>query len=106
MPDVKDKGIEMKLKINQTSDIVKINIEGNLESTTLKPFTDKIANIPSYDKDVEVDLALVDYIDSSGIRALLTLKKRLKEIDKNLTILNSSENVKRILQLSSLQGIL
>jgi anti-sigma B factor antagonist len=106
MPDVKDKGIEMKLKINQTSDIVKINIEGNLESTTLKPFTDKIANIPSYDKDVEVDLALVDYIDSSGIRALLTLKKKLKEIDKNLTILNSSENVKRILQLSSLQGIL
>jgi len=106
MPDVNDKGIEMNIKINQTSDIVKINIEGNLESTTLKPFSDKIANIPSYDKDVEVDLALVDYIDSSGIRALLTLKKKLKEIDKNLIILNCSENVKRILQLSSLEGIL
>jgi fatty-acyl-CoA synthase/long-chain acyl-CoA synthetase len=96
----------MKIRINQTSELVKINIEGNLESTTLKPFTDKISNIPGYDKDVEVDLSLVDYIDSSGIRALLTLKKKLKDIDKNLIILNCSDNVKRILQLSSLQGIL
>lgn len=96
----------MKIKINQTSDIVKVIIEGNLEATTIKPFSDKIANIPGYDKDVEIDLALVDYIDSSGIRSLLTLKKKLKEINKNLTIANSSENVKRILQLSSLQGIL
>jgi anti-anti-sigma factor len=96
----------MKIKINQTSDIIKIGIEGNLESTTLKPFNDKVANIPSSDKNVEIDLALVDYIDSSGIRTLLTLKKKLNEIDKNLTIVNCSENVKRILQLSSLQGIL
>ncbi|MBP7737301.1 MAG: STAS domain-containing protein [Spirochaetes bacterium] len=96
----------MKIKINQTSDIIKIGIEGNLESTTLKPFNDKVANIPSFDKNVEVDLALVDYIDSSGIRTLLTLKKKLNEIDKNLTIVNCSDNVKRILQLSSLQGIL
>ncbi len=96
----------MKIKINQAGDIIKISIEGNLESTTLKPFNDKVASIPSFDKDVEIDLALVDYIDSSGIRTLLTLKKKLKEIDKNLTIVNSSENVKRILQLSSLQGIL
>jgi len=96
----------MKLRINQTSELVKIIIEGNLESTTLKPFTDKITNLPGYDKDVEVDLTLVDYIDSSGIRALLTLKKKLKDVEKNLIILNCSENVKRILQLSSLHGIL
>ena len=96
----------MKLKINQTGDIIKIGIEGNLESTTLKPFNDKVSSLPGLAKDVEIDLALVDYIDSSGIRTLLTLKKKLKEIDKNLTITNSSENVKRILQLSSLQGIL
>ncbi|MBN1496134.1 MAG: STAS domain-containing protein [Spirochaetes bacterium] len=96
----------MNIKINQTSDVVRVIIEGNLESTTIKPFSDKISNIPGYDKDVEIDLALVDYIDSSGIRSLLTLKKKLKEIDKNLTITNSSENVKRILQLSSLQGVL
>jgi len=96
----------MKIKINQTSDLIKIGIEGNLESTTLKPFNDKIAGIPGFDKNVEIDLALVDYIDSSGIRTLLTLKKKLNEIDKNLTIVNCSDNVKRILQLSSLQGIL
>jgi anti-sigma B factor antagonist len=96
----------MKIKVNQTGDIIKIGIEGNLESTTLKPFNDKVTSLQNSDKDVEIDLTLVDYIDSSGIRSLLTLKKKLKEINKNLTIVNCSENVKRILQLSSLQGIL
>jgi anti-anti-sigma factor len=96
----------MKIRINQTNELVKIIIEGNLESTTLKPFTDKIATLPGNDKNVEIDLSLVDYIDSSGIRALLTLKKKLKDVEKNLNIVNSSDNVKRILQLSSLQGIL
>ncbi|MBN2159287.1 MAG: STAS domain-containing protein [Spirochaetes bacterium] len=96
----------MKIKINQTSDLVKISIEGNLESTTIKPFNDKIANIPSYGKNVEIDLAHVDYIDSSGVRALLTLSGKMKDIDKTINIINCSENIKRILQLSSLQGIL
>ncbi|OHD64045.1 MAG: hypothetical protein A2176_05480 [Spirochaetes bacterium RBG_13_51_14] len=96
----------MKIKINQTDDTVKVSLEGNLESTTIKPFSDKITNIHSYGKNVEIDLGKVDYIDSSGIRILLTLKKKLQEFEKNLTIINCSENVKRILQLSSLQGIL
>ncbi len=94
------------IKINQTDEIVKLSIEGNLESTTIKPFSDKVANIPGFGKNVEIDLGLVDYIDSSGIRALLTLSKKMTEINKKLTIINCSDNIKRILKLSSLQGIL
>lgn len=86
--------------------MVKISIEGNLESTTIKPFNDKISNIPGYGKNVEIDLAHVDYIDSSGVRALLTLSGKMKDIDKSINIINCSENIKRILQLSSLQGII
>jgi anti-anti-sigma factor len=95
----------MKVKINQGTDIIKIVIEGNLESTTIKPFNDKIANIPGLAKNVEVDLEQVDYIDSSGIRAILTLSNKLKETNKNLSIINCSDNIKRILKFSSLQGI-
>jgi anti-anti-sigma factor len=95
----------MKVKINQTADLVKIIIEGNLESTTIKPFTDKIATITGFGKDVELDMGQIEYIDSSGIRSLLTISKKLMDINKKFTIINCSENLKRILQLSSLQGI-
>jgi anti-anti-sigma factor len=95
----------MKVKINQGTDIIKIIIEGNLESTTIKPFSDKIANIPGLAKNVEVDLEKVDYIDSSGIRTLLTLSNKLKDTNRNLSIINCSDNIKRILKFSSLQGI-
>jgi anti-anti-sigma factor len=95
----------MKVKINQGTEIIKIVIEGNLESTTIKPFNDKIANIPGLAKNVEVDLEQVGYIDSSGIRAILTLSNKLKDSNKNLSIINCSDNIKRILKFSSLQGI-
>ena len=95
----------MNVKINQGTDNVKIIIEGNLESTTIKPFSDKIANIPGLNKNVEIDLELVDYIDSSGIRTLLTLSNKLKESNRNLSIINCSDNIKRILKFSSLQGL-
>ena len=95
----------MKVKINQGTNITKIVIEGNLESTTIKPFSDKIANIHGLAKNVEVDLEKVDYIDSSGIRALITLSNKLKEANLNLSIINCSDNIKRILKFSSLQGI-
>jgi anti-sigma B factor antagonist len=95
----------MKIKINQGSDIVRIIIEGNLESTTIKPFTEKVANIPGLGKNVEVDLEGVDYIDSSGIRSLLTLASKLKETDQTLSIINCSDNIRRILKFSSLQGV-
>lgn len=96
----------MIIKINQTDDAVTLIIEGNLESTTIKPFSDKVSSIPGFGKNVEIDLDKVDYIDSSGIRALLTLSKKMKDIDRKLVIVNCSDNIKRILKLSSLQDIL
>ncbi len=96
----------MIIKINQTDEAVKLIIEGNLESTTIKPFSDKVSSIPGFGKNVEIDLGQVDYIDSSGIRALLTLSKKMKDIERKLVIVNCSDNIKRILKLSSLQDIL
>lgn len=95
----------MKFKIIQSNDIVKITIEGNLESLTIKPFTEKIPNIIQFEKNVEIDFSAVEYVDSSGIRILLSLSKKLKDINKTVKIINCSESIKRILQLSSLQDI-
>ncbi|OHD67500.1 MAG: hypothetical protein A2W19_07390 [Spirochaetes bacterium RBG_16_49_21] len=96
----------MNITIQKSNDMVLVSIEGNIESTTIRPFTDEIENILNYNKNVRIDLAAAHYIDSSGIRALLTLMKKLKENGKTLVIINSSENIKRILQLSSLQEVL
>jgi anti-sigma B factor antagonist len=96
----------MNITIQESNGSVLISIEGNIESTTIRPFTDEIKNIIDLHKNVRVDLAGVNYIDSSGIRALLTLMRRLKEDNRTLMLINCSDNIKRILQLSSLQEIL
>jgi anti-anti-sigma factor len=96
----------MNISIDKSNDTLQVSIQGNIEITTLKPFSDKITDIVNYNKNVQIDLAGVEYIDSSGIRALLTLLRKLSEIGKTLIIIHSSESIRRILQLSSLQEIL
>ena len=96
----------MNIAIEESSDTVLVSIEGSIEATSIRPLTDKIADMVNFDKNVQIDIAAVDYIDSSGIRAFLTLFRKLKDNDKSLKIINSNENIKRVLQLSSLQGVL
>jgi len=52
-----------------------------------------------------VDMAQVEYVDSSGIRALLTLSKKVKEAGHAFSLINCSENVKRILKLTTINEI-
>jgi anti-sigma B factor antagonist len=96
----------MNITIQESNGSVLISIEGDIESTTIRPFNDQLENIINYHMDVRLDLAGVNYIDSSGIRALLTLMRRLKEDNRTLMLINSSDNIRRILQLSSLQKVL
>jgi anti-anti-sigma factor len=48
-------------------------------------------------KDLVLDLSLVDYIDSSGLRMLINLQKRMATIKKCVYLLNPSEPAKRLL---------
>ena len=57
-------------------------------------------------KGLILEMAGVSYIDSSGIRVLLSTYKKLKPPDGNFTILQPSEQVVMILELADLLDIL
>jgi len=95
----------MRVIINKSQEKITIAVEGNLEATAIKTFNDKIAQITEFNKSVEVDMANVEYVDSSGIRALLSLSKKVKESGHAFSLINCSENVKRILKLTTINEI-
>lgn len=97
----------MQVTVKDLDQVILIEVEGDIEMTTMKPFKEKAFEVGSQsEKDVHIDLGKVDYLDSSGMGVLLTLSKMLRKKNKSMKIINYSEKIKKIIHLSSLKDIL
>jgi len=96
----------MEILVNENNDYILITVKGDVEMMTIKDFKEKLFNIvKNTNKNVEVDLSKVDYIDSSGVGVLISLLKMQKEKNKKLKIEKVSSQVMNVLQLGSLTEI-
>ncbi|HNR87614.1 MAG TPA: STAS domain-containing protein [Spirochaetota bacterium] len=97
----------MEYQIVESQDIVTIIANGPIEMRSIKDFKDKLLEMgDSTDKNIEIDLSHVDYMDSTGIGLLITLLKKQKKKDKQLRIVNATPRVLSLLELSSLSEVL
>ncbi|CEQ25327.1 STAS domain-containing protein [Paraclostridium sordellii] len=55
--------------------------------------------------DVKIDFTNLEYIDSTGLGALIGVLKRLKVNDKDIYIINARKNVKKIFTITGLDKI-
>ena len=70
----------MEIVINESDSNVLVTVSGDIEMMTIKEFKEKLFEIgQNIDKDVELDLSNVDYIDSSGVGVLISLLKLQKK---------------------------
>ncbi len=96
----------MNIDIKETDNQVNVVVNGDIEMMTIKEFKEKLFDLgQNVDKDVELDLSNVDYIDSSGVGVLISLMKLQKKKGKNLKINKVSSQVMNVLQLSSLSDV-
>ncbi len=96
----------MEIVINENENNVLVIVSGDIEMMTIKEFKEKLFEIgQNIDKDVELDLSNVDYIDSSGVGVLISLLKLQKKKGKLLKIHKVSTQVLNVLQLSSLSDV-
>jgi len=96
----------MDIDIQEQGDSVNIIVNGDIEMMTIKTFKQKLFEIgQNADKDIEIDLSNVDYIDSSGVGVLISLLKLQKKKGKTLKINKVSSKVLNVLKLSSLSDV-
>lgn len=55
--------------------------------------------------DMKIDFSNLEYIDSTGLGALIGVLKRLKIKEKDIYILNARKNVKKIFSITGLDKI-
>ena len=96
----------MDIDIKENDALVNIVVNGDIEMMTIKTFKQKLFEIgQNVDKDIEIDLSSVDYIDSSGVGVLISLLKLQKKKGKTLKINKVSSKVLNVLKLSSLSDV-
>lgn len=96
----------MDIEVNENVDPVNIVVVGDIEMTSIKEFKTKLLNVgQNVDKDIDLDLSNVNYIDSSGVGVLISLLKLQKNKGKNISISKVSPKVLNVLKLSSLADI-
>lgn len=81
-------------------------LEGTMEIMDSKKIKEEILGLEAVsNKDFELDMANLEYIDSTGIALLLTLYKNLKQKGKKLYIKKLNSTILSVLKLTSLDEL-
>ena len=80
-------------------------IKGRLDITNAPILAEELENREYNDKDLILDFSDVIYISSSGLRVLLIEQKKMKDNNK-VVILNVSEPVREIFEITGFEDVL
>ena len=98
---------ELEIKLRRAGTIYVIDITGEMDlynAFKLKDIVQKM--IGRQIKEYVINLENVEYLDSSGIGALLSVHSELKKRGMALVIANVKGSVKRVIELTKLNGYL
>jgi anti-anti-sigma factor len=91
---------EMKvIEKKKDKEKVSIALEGDMTIYSVKELKNELSGYFTNIRNMEFDLSKIDTIDTSGFQLLATAMKELEERDKTFSIINPSDDVKRIFKL-------
>jgi anti-anti-sigma factor len=100
---------ELKMNITTTEDdkLINIAISGSADPAGIKKFIELVDSIcAGKEKDVDIDLSEMEYMDSTCISILLKLHKFQKQKNLDFRISKASYKVSSLLSLCSLSDTL
>lgn len=95
----------MELKIRKSAEIYIVDVNGEMDlynSYKLKELIMKM--LEKKVRTFTINLEQVDYIDSSGIGALIYICSTIKKMNLKLSITNVHGSVKKVIELTKLMG--
>src|SRR5687768_11710609 len=95
------------MRIKQEETAIVIGLSGDLDFHTARRLREKLLELHAAGvNNVVLDMASLDFIDSSGLSVLVAGLKRLKNSDGNLTLRAVPEQTRRVLEVSGLSRVL
>ena len=90
----------------QENGTLTFSMEGRLDTTTAPQLQEVL--IPAFDEvnDVNLDFIKLVYISSAGLRVLLMGQKAAKSKNKTMTVLNVSEEIMEVFEMTGFADML
>jgi len=96
----------MTININQNEEKITLALSGRLDAITTQKLQDALIPKIGITELVELDLAKLDYISSSGLRVLLLGEKTAKTQGCRLVLLNVTADVMEIFKMTGFSNVL
>lgn len=91
----------VETKLDSGSNTLTINISGRFDFGVNQDFRKATEEVNSTVKAIVVNMARVDYLDSSALGMLLVLRDKVGESKAAVSIKNSKPDVKKILEIAN-----
>lgn len=103
MTQMTDDGPELELEVRRDGPRVVVNVRGELDASAapdLETLSERL--IADGVRYLELDLSQASFLDSSGLRVILTIRSRIENARGDLTIGNPSAPVARLFEITGL----
>ena len=90
----------MNLKIEETDERYLVTLEGNMDSPAVLETEELIEPVYKGDKDVFIDCSHLNYIASSGLRVLLTIRQGTGANGKSVVIRGLNDEIKNVFKMT------
>ncbi len=98
--------LETIVKFNEGENTWIISPKGDLDIYTSNEFKNKILDIFEKEQvDLLIDGTNLEYVDSTGLGALISIFKSTKEADKKIVLLNLKANIRKLFHITELDKL-
>lgn len=96
-------GPDLKLATDRSGARATVSIAGELDAYSAPSLEEEVSRLLGDDvSDLVFDLSATKFLDSSGLRAILTAQRRLADTEGRLALRAPSDPVRRLLDITGL----
>ena len=93
------------VNIKDLEDKKYIELVGNLDGNSSNYVTEKVLDLLNESNNIVIDMKKCPYVSSAGLRTLLTIGKTIKLKSGHMSIINLSDDVKEVMEITGFSGI-
>ncbi len=98
--------VDFQVGVRAVGDLTVIAVTGDLDVLTAPRLRDQLIDvIDQGGRNLVVDLTTCEFIDSSGLSALVTALKRVRSMSGDLALVCPSGNVRRLIEVVALDQV-
>ena len=90
----------MKIDQNTINNVCVLAPRGRLDAATAPQLRERLGAMGGQDRQMVIDLGQVEFIDSSGLGALVAHVRALRKLDGDLKLAALNDKVRRVFELT------